>query len=226
MLQPCLQVGVRTGELGAQADRAGAIHPGLGQGDAGCLPQAPGQLAGLLHQHVSGDNRQVEGQQLMALDRLSWVALAVIAQELPGGGKGRRGFRGRATVLPSKPMASPSTMQVPSPHEAPAPRPVGPSPPLAGLTVQASAAGRHGPPTFGFLLLCPGSADSGALRMPQNHGGSSGPQRRHLQRLPNGCQQQDGQQRTRAPHSLPPDTRSGYGELFTGVCFQLLGGHS
>lgn len=151
--QPRLQVGVGTGELGARADRAGTIHPGLGQGDTGCLPQAPGQLAGLLHQHVSGDDRQVEGQQLVALDRLSWVALAVIAQELPGGGKGRTGFRGRAAALPSKLMASPSTTQVPSPHEAPAPRPAGPSPPLAGLTIQASAAGHYGPPTFGSLLL-------------------------------------------------------------------------
>lgn len=111
-------MGVGTGELGTQADRAGAIHPGLGQGDTGCLPQAPGQLAGLLHQHVSGDDRQVEGQQLVALDRLSWVALAVRAQELPGEGKGRTGFRGRAAVLPSKPMASPSAVRVLSPHEA------------------------------------------------------------------------------------------------------------
>lgn len=91
-------MGVGTGELGGQADCAGAIHPSLGQGDTGCLPQAPGQLAGLLHQHVSGDDRQVEGQQLVALDRLRWVALAVIAQELPGGGEERTGLRGRATA--------------------------------------------------------------------------------------------------------------------------------
>lgn len=49
----------------------------LEQGDVGGLAQVPGQLAGLLHQHVRGYNRQVEGQQLVAADSLGWVALAV-----------------------------------------------------------------------------------------------------------------------------------------------------
>ena len=51
--------------------------------------QALGQLAGLLHQHVRGHNRQVEGQQLVAPDSLGRVALAVIPQELPGGERGK-----------------------------------------------------------------------------------------------------------------------------------------
>lgn len=49
----------------------------LEQGDVGGLAQTPGQLASLLHQHVRGYNRQVEGQQLMAADSLGRVALAV-----------------------------------------------------------------------------------------------------------------------------------------------------
>lgn len=61
-------------------------HPGctsLQHREAGGLPQAPGQLASLLHQHIRGDDRQVESQQLVALDGLSRVSLAIVAQELP-----------------------------------------------------------------------------------------------------------------------------------------------
>lgn len=61
----------------------------LQQVDTGGLAQALGQLAGLLHQHIRGHNRQVEGQQLVAPDSLGWVALAVIPQELPGGERGK-----------------------------------------------------------------------------------------------------------------------------------------
>lgn len=39
-----------------------AVQPGLGQGHTRGLTQAPGQLAGLLHQQVSGDDRQVQSQ--------------------------------------------------------------------------------------------------------------------------------------------------------------------
>lgn len=91
LLRGCLQVGWGLEKWGAQADCTGAVRPGLQQGDAGRLPQAPGQLAGLLHQHVYGDDGQVEGQQLVAPDSLRWVALAVVTQELPGEGKGRTG---------------------------------------------------------------------------------------------------------------------------------------
>lgn len=101
-------------------DRAGALCPGLEQGDAGGFPQAPGQLAGLLHQHVCGDDRQVEGQQLMALDSLSGMALAIVAQELPGGRRGT-GFRYEAAAALPEPGASPSTAQALPPREAPAP---------------------------------------------------------------------------------------------------------
>lgn len=104
---------------GAQADCTRAVRPGLQQGDAGRLPQAPGQLAGLLHQHVDGDDGQVEGQQLVAPDSLRWVALAVVTHELPGEGKGMAGLvNSKATALPAKPVASPSTVQTRSPHWA------------------------------------------------------------------------------------------------------------
>lgn len=69
---------------GGQDAKADCGHLGLEQGDTGGLPEAPGQLAGLLHQQVSGDDRQVQGQQLVALDSLGWAVLAVVAQELPG----------------------------------------------------------------------------------------------------------------------------------------------
>lgn len=80
--------------------RAAARPPGLGQGHARVLPQAPDQLARLLHQHVGGDDGQVEGQQLVTPDGLSRVVLAVVAQELPAGGKGRAGFRSEAAQSP------------------------------------------------------------------------------------------------------------------------------
>lgn len=83
--------GVGAGEVGCTGRLYQAVRPGLQQGDAGRLPQAPGQLAGLLHQHVYGDDGQVEGQQFVAPDSLRWVALAVVTQELPGEGKGRTG---------------------------------------------------------------------------------------------------------------------------------------
>lgn len=64
----------RPGEPGAQADARGSLLV-LEQVDPGSLAQALGQLAGLLHQHVRGHNRQVEGQQLVAPDSLGRVAL-------------------------------------------------------------------------------------------------------------------------------------------------------
>lgn len=67
----------------------------LEHGEAGGLAQAPGQLASLLHQHVCGHNRQVEGQQLVAPDSLGRVALAVIPQQLPGEGEGGQDSGGR-----------------------------------------------------------------------------------------------------------------------------------
>lgn len=66
----------RPGEPGHRPMHGAALLV-LEQGDMGGLAQAPGQLTGLLHQHVRGYNRQVEGQQLVAADSLGRVALAV-----------------------------------------------------------------------------------------------------------------------------------------------------
>lgn len=52
---------------------------GLGQGHPGGLPQATGQLAGLLHQEFGGDDGQVQREQLIAPDGLRGAALAVVA---------------------------------------------------------------------------------------------------------------------------------------------------
>lgn len=54
------------------------------QGDAGGLPETPGQVAGLLDHELRGDDAQVHGQQLVALHHLCLVVLAVVAQQLPG----------------------------------------------------------------------------------------------------------------------------------------------
>lgn len=76
---------------------------GLGQGHPGGLPQAPGELVGLLHQQVSGDDGQVQCQQLIAPDRLRGAALAVVTQELPAGD--RAGLRqGHRASWPQKPQ--------------------------------------------------------------------------------------------------------------------------
>lgn len=66
------------------------FNPGPGggseQGDAGRLPEAPCQVAGLLHHQLGGDDAQVQGQQLVALHHLCLLVLAVVAQQLPGEG--------------------------------------------------------------------------------------------------------------------------------------------
>lgn len=54
------------------------------QRDARWLPEAPGQVAGLLDHELGGDDAQVHGQQLVALHYLCLVVLAVITQQLPG----------------------------------------------------------------------------------------------------------------------------------------------
>lgn len=54
------------------------------QRDAGWLPEAPGQVVGLLDHQLRGDDAQVHGQQLVALHYLCLVVLAVITQQLPG----------------------------------------------------------------------------------------------------------------------------------------------
>lgn len=50
------------------------------QRDAGRLPQLTGQLVAVLEDALAGDDAQVDGQQLIALDYLCLMVLSVVPQ--------------------------------------------------------------------------------------------------------------------------------------------------
>lgn len=80
------------------------------QGDAGGLPEAPGQVAGLLDHELRGDDAQVHGQQLVALHHFCLVVLAVVTQQPPGEKKtsGLAGAVQSGTpILTTLPLANP-----------------------------------------------------------------------------------------------------------------------
>lgn len=191
------QVGLENGCTGRCT---GAAHPGLEQGDTGGLAQAPGQLAGLLHQHVRGDDRQVEGQQLPAPDSLRWVALAVVAQELPGGGRGKEDRIQEG----ARPRGLPGTAQVQSHLTRPRHRARGlPCPSLTQpYKVQPQAATAQ---PSGFLILEWGPLDGRAPSM--GHTEPSEKVFRSPAETPANaasmCQQEEGQEPQQVPHSLP-----------------------
>ena len=176
----------RPGEPGAQADARGSLLV-LEQVDPGSLAQALGQLAGLLHQHVRGHNRQVEGQQLVAPDSLGRVALAVIPQELPGGEGGGQDSRGRhgqeVTSLDSSTrLERTSLLLADSPFLRLSPRPSGPilwnlNPGWQGPSYGATEPAREGPRS-------PAETAANAVSVCNRRGGTP-----------------------RAPHSLPLSAR-------------------
>jgi len=76
---------VCTGFTAARGLAQAHVHASesLQQGVAGGLPQLAGQLSAVLQDELGGDDPQVHGEQLVALDHLPLVVLAVEAQQLP-----------------------------------------------------------------------------------------------------------------------------------------------